>query len=258
MSRLCALRIVAGLAGFAIVMTLPAPSLALMLVSRGQEVSIGQQVQDEIIGEYGGLSIDRNQAARVQRIGATIAAVSPRRDVTFSYQLLNSTIINAFSAPGGPVLITQKLAGLMTTDDELAFVLGHETGHITAQHARNLMNRSLITQGLGAILLGGASAIVQTGTNLAYTLYDRGYSRNMEYQADDYGVKFMRQAGYNPEAAIKALAKLGMDTTTGVNKYMATHPDVPRRIDRVGKLAGISVARQQELIKQARTEMAPK
>lgn len=258
MSRLCALRIVAGFAGFAFVIALPAPSHALMLVSRSQEVSIGQQVQDEIISEYGGLSIDLKQTARVQSIGATIATLSPRKDVTFSYQVLNSTIINAFSAPGGPVLITQKLARMMTTDDELAFVLGHETGHITAQHARNLMNRSLIAQGLGAIFLGGASALAQTGTNLAYTLYDRGYGRNMEYQADDYGVKLMRQAGYNAEGAVKALAKLGMDTTRGVNKYLATHPDVPRRIDRIGKLAGISVARQQELIKEAQAELAAK
>lgn len=156
------------------------------------------------------------------------------------------------------MLITGKLAGMLTTDDELAFVLAHETGHITAQHARNLINRSMITQGLATVLLGGGGAAIQTGTNLAYTLYDRGFSRNMEYQADDYGVKLMRQASYNPESAVKALAKLGMDKSSGLNKYLATHPDIPRRIDRVGKLAGISITRQQELIKEAQTEIAAK
>lgn len=82
-----------------------------MLVSRGQEISIGQQVQEEIIAEYGGLSIDRKQTERVQRIGTSIAAVSPRKDVTFSYQLLNSIFINAFSAPGGPCLSRENWPG---------------------------------------------------------------------------------------------------------------------------------------------------
>ncbi len=231
------------------------PCDALMLISRNTEVSVGKQVQEEIIDDYGGLSRDAAMNDRVARIGARVAAVSPRKDVTFTYQVVNSTVINAFSAPGGPVIVTHKLASMMTTDDELAFVLGHETGHITAQHARNLMNRSLIAQGLSIALLGGASAAVQTGLNVAYTLNDRGYSRNQEYQADDYGVKLMRQAGYNPEGAVKALAKLGMDTSKGLNKYLATHPDVPRRIDRVGKIAGISTARQQELIKEAQKEL---
>lgn len=237
---------------------LPTHSAALMLVSRKQEISIGKQVQEEIIDEYGGLSINSTQTERVQRVGASIAAVSPRKDITYTYQLLNSSIINAFSAPGGPVLVTQKLAGMMTTDDELAFVLGHETGHIAAQHARGMINRSLIAQGLATVLFGGASSAVQSGVDLTYTLYDRGYSRNLEYQADDYGIKLMHQAGYNPEGAVKALAKLGMDMSRGLNKYLATHPDIPRRIDRVGQIAGISLTRQQELIKEATAEMAGK
>jgi predicted Zn-dependent protease len=240
-----------------VAIALAAPANALMLISRNTEVSMGKQVQEEIIDEYGGLSIDAKLKERVARIGAAIGAVSPRRDVTFSYQVVNSQVINAFSAPGGPVIITQKLAGMMTTDDEMAFVLGHETGHITAQHARNLMNRSVIAQDVATVLFGGASDAVQTGLNLAYTLYDKGYSRNQEYQADDYGVKLMRQAGYNPEGAVKALAKLGMDKSTGLNKYLATHPDMPRRIDRLGKIVGISVTRQHELIKEAQAEMAP-
>lgn len=227
---------------------------ALMLISRNTEVSIGKQVAEEIIDEYGGLSRDTETNERVARIGAQIAAVSPRKDVSFTYQVVNSTVVNAFAAPGGPVIITHKLASMMTTDDELAFVLAHETGHITAQHARQVMNRSLIAQGLSLVLFRGTSSAVRTSLDIAYTLNDRGYSRNQEYQADDYGVKLMQLAGYNPEGAIKALAKLGMDTNKGINKYLATHPDVPRRIDRIGKIAGIPVSRQQELIKQAQGE----
>jgi beta-barrel assembly-enhancing protease len=253
MVRLEALAI-AALMAVSLAAALAEPCDALMLISRKTEVSMGKQVAEEIIDDYGGLCADSATNERVARIGAQIAAVSPRKDVTFSYQVVNSTVINAFSAPGGPVIVTRKLARMMTTDDELAFVLGHETGHITAQHARNLMNRSLITQGVATVLFGGAGAIAQTGLNAAYTLYDRGYSRNQEYQADDYGVKLMQQAGYSPEGAVKALAKLGMDTSKGLNKYLATHPDIPRRIDRIGKIAGIPVDRQQALIKEVQGE----
>jgi len=230
---------------------LAGPCDGLMLISRSTEVDVGKQVAEEIIDEYGGLSKDAATNERVARVGARIAAVSPRKDVTFTYQVVNSTVMNAFAAPGGPVIITHKLASMMTTDDELAFVLAHETGHITAQHARQMMNRSLIAQGLGLILFRGASSAVRTGLDVAYALNDRGYSRNQEYQADDYGIKLMQKAGYNVEGAITALAKLDMDTSRGLNKYLATHPDTPRRIDRIGKIAGIPTARQQELIKDA-------
>lgn len=246
--------LIAALLAVSLAGALSEPCDALMLISRNTEVSVGKQIVEEIIDEYGGLSKDVSINERVARVGAQIAAVSPRKDMTFTYQVVNSTVMNAFSAPGGPVIITHRLASMMTTDDELAFVLAHETGHITAQHARQMMNRALIAQGLGLILLRGASSAVRTGLDVAYTLNDRGYSRNQEYQADDYGIKLMQQAGYNPEGAIKALAKLGMDSSKGLNKYLATHPDVPRRIDRIGKIARISVARQQELMKQAQAE----
>lgn len=233
---------------------LGADSQALMLVSRKTEISVGKQVQDDAIVYYGGLSIDKKLNERVARVGSSIAAVSPRKDVTYTYQVLNSYVINAFSAPGGPVLITRKLAQMMTTDDELAFVLAHETGHTVAQHVRHMMNRNMIAQGLASVLFSGASTGVQAGVNAAYTFYDRGFSRNQEYEADAWGVKLMVQAGYNPEGAIEALAKLGMDRSHGLNKYLATHPDIPKRIDRIGRIVGISPARQQELISAAQAE----
>lgn len=240
---------------FAAVGALEVPSEALMLVSRKTEISIGKQVQDDAIVYYGGLSVDKRLNERIARVGATIAAVAPRKDVTYTYKVLNSYILNAFSAPGGPVLITRKLAQILTTDDELAFVLAHETGHTVAQHVRNAMNRNMIAQGLAFVLFSGAGTAVQAGVDAGYTLYDRGFSRNQEYEADAWGVKLMMQAGYNPEAAITALAKLGMDRSHGLNRYLATHPDIPRRIDRIGKIAGISPARQQELINAAQTEL---
>ena len=134
-------------------------------------------------------------------------------------------------------MITKKLVQLLNTDAQLAFVLAHETGHIAAQHGRKAINQAMISQGLASILFGKAGKTVQTGVNVTYTLYNRGYTRDQEYQADTYGVNLMSKAGYNPEGGVEALAKLGLRTSKGINKYFATHPDTPDRIDRAGGLA---------------------
>jgi predicted Zn-dependent protease len=224
---------------------------AVMLISKDDEVKIGKQVEQESIKQYGGLSTDQALIQRVARVGKTVAVRSPRQDVTYTYKVLNSNIINAFAAPGGPILITKKLVKMLPTDDELAFVLAHETGHVTAQHGRKAINQALMAQGAFSLLLGKSSQAAKVGVNIMYTLYDRGYSREQEYQADSYGAEFMKAAGYNPEGAIKALAKLGMDRQKGVNKYLATHPDIPDRITRIGQMTGISQQRQQELTREA-------
>lgn len=233
---------------------LPRPADAIMLVSRAQAAQIGKQVEADIIRQYGGLSTDQQVVNRVERIGRQVAAVSPRQDVTYTFKVLNSDVINAFAAPGGPILITKHLA-TMLTDPELAFVLGHEVGHVTAQHGREAINQQLLAQGIFSLLFGGSGQVTQVGINVLYTLYNRGYSRSQEYQADSYGLQFMEEAGYGSEGAIKALAKLGMQRTSGINKYFSTHPDVPDRINRIAQMANISPEREQQLIRQAQSEV---
>lgn len=224
---------------------------AVMLVSKSQEVSIGKQVEESVIKEYGGLSTDKALVERVERVGKKVAEQSPRQDVTYTYKVLNSDVINAFAAPGGPVMITKALARILSADDELAFVLGHETGHIAAQHGRQAINRALLAQGVASLLFRNASETARIGVNVVYTLYERGYSRSQEYEADSYGVQLMRGAGFNCEAAVTALAKLGMKRATGIDKYLSTHPDIPDRVDRVAQMCNISPERQQELVSRA-------
>ena len=247
--------ILAALAAVLIItMSAAVPADAIMLVSRSQEVEIGKEVEKQAIKEYGGLSNDKALSERVRRVGEKVAAVSTRQDVTYTYKVLNSDVINAFACPGGPVLITKKLAQMLDTDEQLAFVLAHETGHVAAQHGRKAINRSMIAGGLASILLGDASDAQKIGVNVMYTLYERGYSRDQEYQADALGVQFMSKAQFNSEGAIMALAKLGLKTTKGVNKYFATHPDTPDRIDRVAQLGGVSDERKQELITRVQSD----
>jgi len=223
---------------------------AVMLVSRADEVKIGKRVEQETIKEYGGVSTDAVLNERVERVGKLVAAVSPRKDVTYTYKVVNSDVVNAFAAPGGPVVITKKLAQMLSADDELAFVLAHETGHIAAQHGRKAINRAILASGVAYLLFRKSGESVQTGVNVMYTLYDRGYSRDQEYEADSYGVTLARAAGFNNEGAISALAKLGLKRAKGVDKYFATHPDTPDRINRVAQLAGIAKERVEQIVQE--------
>ncbi len=228
------------------------PANAIMLVSRQDAARIGKQVEADIIRQYGGLSNDPQVVNRVQRVGQQVAARSPRQDVQYTFKVLNSNVINAFAAPGGPVLITKALAQSLT-DQELAFVLAHEVGHITAQHGREAINQALLAQGVFSLLFGGSGDVTRIGINILYTLYNRGYSRSQEYQADSYGLELMQAAGYSGEGAIGALAKLGMQRTAGINRYFSTHPDVPDRINRISQMANIPPARAQEIVRQAQS-----
>lgn len=237
----------------AILITSSLPADAIMLVSRADEVRIGRQVEAQIIQQSGGLSYDPQLTARVQTIGNQVASLSSRRDIRYTFRTLNSRVVNAYAAPGGPVLVTEALARNLT-DDELAFVLAHEVGHIEAQHGREAINQALISQGLFGLLFGGSSEALQIGLSIMYTLYNRGYSRSQEYQADSYGLQFMTRAGYQSEGAVTALAKLGEGQLRGLNRYFSTHPAVPDRINRVAAMAGISEAEKQALIRQARQQ----
>lgn len=237
-----------------VIACLALPAYAVMLVSRSQEVAIGKQVEESMIKEYGGLSKDQTLNERIARVGKQVSSFSPRNDVTYTFKVVNSDEVNAFAAPGGPIVITKRLAGMLKTDGELAFVLAHETGHIAAQHGRKAINQALIAQNVAALLLRNSGDAARIGANVMYTLYTRGYSRDNEYEADNYGYQLMTKAGYNAEDGIKALAKLGMKRATGVNKYLSTHPDIPDRIDRIAKMGNISEDRKKTLIEQAQAE----
>lgn len=238
----------------AVCIGLSVPADAIMLVTRSQEVAIGKQVEESMIKEYGGLSNDKALTERVARVGKAVSTMSPRKDITYTFKVVNSDEVNAFAAPGGPVVITKKLANMLKTDGELAFVLAHETGHIAAQHGRKAINQALIAQNVAALLLRNSGDAARMGANVMYTLYTRGYSRDQEYEADTYGYQLMTKAGYNADDGVKALAKLGMRRATGVNKYLATHPDIPDRIDRIAKMGSIPDDRKKVLIEQAQAD----
>jgi len=223
--------------------TLTAPQVTapahagLFSMSERDEVEAGQEVAAQAEREYGGvLSYNDPVSVRVRAIGQQFAAKSERRNIPYTYKVLNNDkVLNAFAAPGGPIYVTRKLVQTTANDAELAYVLGHETAHIDRKHIVKAVERQqkagLLVGVLGSILGGGKSGnVVGAIGNVAFTVWTRGYGREQETESDIVGTRWMSQLGYDPNAAISMLGKLEGGGGGGVlDKYLSTHPNPKNR-----------------------------
>jgi predicted Zn-dependent protease len=191
-------------------------------------------------GEYLG-----PQADYVQGVGERMAqAAGMRRRCVFT--VLNSEVVNAFTAPPGCyVYVTRGLLSIMNSEAELAGVLGHELGHVSAQHARRQEQAEQIT-GLAAALVGAATKSGAAGkiAGRIGKLGTLGYSRSQEYEADQLALGYMPLAGYAPEGLTRVLGDLqredaftartsGRSDAGGTPVWARTHPLTTDRIQRV-------------------------
>ena len=202
-----------------------------------QEIAAGRQMAQQAIQQYGQpLPPSDPRQQRVSRIGAMLARNATRRNIPFSYTVLqNDTVLNAFAGPGGPVFVTTKLMATAQNDAELAYVLGHETGHVELRHVVKAAQKSQ-TIGIGAAILGGLLSgrggrggdLVGGLVNTGAVLWQKGFSRKEESQADDYGTRAMARLGFDPRAAVSMLGRLG-NGPEGLQKLLSDHPTSPAR-----------------------------
>ncbi len=231
---------------------LPAQSSARFLDPR--EVAEAQRQHAELLAEFGGAETGP-RAAYVESVGRRVAAYSgiANPGQAFRFTTLNAAVENAFAVPGGYVYITRQLMTLMDDESQLAFALGHETGHIAGNHsqARQSAARRNSIGGifgvlLGSILGGGiGNAISQMSTQRAQ-LATLSFSRDQEYQADTLGTRYMVAAGYDPAGGPDILAALTRAsalqtrvqgrTNRQTPEWASTHPLSENRMQRA--LAG--------------------
>jgi len=173
------------------------------------------QQHPQILQEFGGTANPRVEAY-VTAVGRKVAAqtgIAGGGQGAYTITTLNSPVMNAFAVPGGYVYVTRQLVGLMDDEAELASVLGHEVGHIAADHSAERQNRGALT-GLLAGLAGivtGSSQVAQLANTVGTGLFLQ-YSRSQEYEADDLGIRYIAGAGYDPAAAASLLDSLGEAT----------------------------------------------
>jgi len=207
----------------------------LMLVSEGQEIALGEQTDKEVRSEYG-LYEDADFAAYLPRTGAVLVPYTHRPKLPYHFAVLDSPVINAFAAPGGYIYVTRGLLALMNSEAELAAVLGHELGHVTARHAARSMSRQILVQA-GLVIGSLASetfAKVAGVAGLGAQLLFLKYSRDDERQADTLGVSYARAAGYDPGEMVRffqALQELGdLSGKNTLPGFLSTHPLTKERI----------------------------
>lgn len=222
------------------------------LMTPAEEVRIGQEQSVEIVQTFGGPYPDPALANYVNRVGQALARHAERQDLTFSFTVLDSPIVNAIALPGGYIYVTRGLLALGVNEAELASVLGHEIGHITARHHAQAETRQQLA-GLGITLLGAfAGAPIAQGTQLLAGVYLARYSRDQEYEADLLGIRYMTRAGYDSAAMASLLAKLngwsalqakilGRPSADRLD-YLATHPNTLDRVREAQSASGVAPA----------------
>lgn len=211
------------------------------LMSPQQENRVGAQEHESIIQQYG-LYKDPKLQAYVDQIGARISQRTERPDVQYKFFILDSPIVNAFALPGGYVYVSRGLIALANNEAELAGVLAHEVGHITARHSAERYSHGVATS-IGATVLAAVldSQAASQAIGLGGNLYMSGYSRGQENEADTLGLRYMTQGGYDPNALSSFLNSLNNDTQLAAQiegrqvqqaSYLSTHPPTPERVQK--------------------------
>ena len=207
-----------------------------------EEASIGRSVAIEIIGKYGGIVRDEDIMRRVNLIGRAVARFSSRPDADWKFAVLDSSSINAFSAPDGYVFITRGLYDLADTDDALAGILGHEIAHITKRHALTIIERGEFVSGVSGIASRQSGNVQQLQAQLQQfdlgvdkilnTLFEKGFDPQTEFEADKEGRSLAGTTGYAPSGLRGVLVVL--EKRHGAQQQVfSTHPPLKERIKRL-------------------------
>lgn len=211
----------------------------LNLMSEGQEVQLGMQSDQAIVGEYG-LMQDAELARYVEGIGERMVPVSHRPDLDFHFRLLDDPVVNAFALPGGYVYITRGILAYLNSEAALAGVIGHEIGHVTARHgAQRYTQQALLGIGLGVgSILSDTFAQFAGVAGTAGQLLLLKYGRDDERQSDDLGVQYATAIGYDTHDMAEFFRTLDrLSPADGrIPAWMSTHPDPGERWNTVHEL----------------------
>lgn len=216
---------------------------SMILISPAQESEMGAAAFADVRTKEK-ISHDPEANARVQRVGARIAEAVGDQLPSAKWEFVvfdAPKTINAFALPGGKVGVYTGLLALAKSDDELAIVMGHEIGHVTARHGAKRMTQGMIAAGLGlALELGTQGKKSHDAALVGYGLAAGGtmlmFSRDDESDADYIGIRYAAKAGYNPMAAITFWQKMDKESKGGkLPEFLSTHPANETRI---GQLQG--------------------
>jgi predicted Zn-dependent protease len=214
----------------------------MTLLSEAEEVAIGQQQDVEIRREMG-VYDDPELQRYVSDIGQQLARVSHRPNLPWSFTVVDNPAINAFALPGGYIYLTRGILAYLDDEAELAGVLGHEIGHVTARHAAQAYTRQAqasIGLTILSIFVPSTAPFTDLGAAGLSVLFLR-HGREAELEADRLGVEYGSGAGFDPAGVprfLATLARVNRLTERGVPNWLSTHPDPGSRVVKAEPVAG--------------------
>jgi predicted Zn-dependent protease len=209
----------------------------LMLVSESQEIQMGQQADSGVIQSIG-LYPDPALQSYVTELGRKLAATSERPNLPWTFRVVDDPAVNAFAIPGGFVYVTRGLLTHVTNEAQLATVMGHEIGHVTARHTAHEVSREQVAN-LGLAVGSIASSRIAQYAGLASqalgVLFLK-FSRENENQADELGVRYSSRANYDSrqmDSVMAMLDKIEVQSGGRLPEWLATHPNPGNRIEHI-------------------------
>ncbi len=208
------------------------------LYSESQEIQMGKDANQEVVTSIG-LYEDSSWQTYIQSLGMSMASRTSRPELPWSFHVVDDPTVNAFALPGGYIYVTRGILPYMNNEAELASVVGHEIGHVTARHSVTQMTKQQIIQ-IGVT----ASTIVEPKLEKYGQLINSGlglmflkFSRDDEKQADDLGLRYMYGDGYDPNQMVhvfEVLDRISAGSGGGrIPEWMSTHPDPGNRAQRI-------------------------
>jgi predicted Zn-dependent protease len=230
------------------------------VMTEEQEITEGAKGHQEVLKEYG-IYPDAKVQAYVNGLGQRLAQQSHRANLTWHFTVLDSPEINAFALPGGYVYVTRGIMAYMDSEADLAGVIGHEIGHVTARHGAQRATQQqtaglgvLAASILGAVLeakgLRGAQQIASDASQSAAAGYIASYGRDQELQADGLGAEYLARSHYNPANMVDVIkvlndqeryaadrAKAQGKAVSNAPNWLASHPSNDRRLQDIQQIA---------------------
>ena len=225
-------------------------------MSRSQEISLGAEAAPQFTTEYGGKVENAALQQYVTNIGLKMAkeTESQNPSLPWEFTLLNTDVVNAFALPGGKVFFTRGLAAKLTSEAQMAGVIGHEIGHVTAQHAAQRIASSTafatgLAVGAAVVSNSGNQRIQQYGAlgipavSVGSQLVQLKFGRSEELEADRLGMRYMTNVGYDPRGQLEVMQVLQkLAAGSGTPEILSTHPDPAARIEQVQQLLNTQYA----------------
>lgn len=213
----------------------------LQLISEQEEIAMGRQNyvpgQQQSGGPY---VVDPGLTAYVREVGQKLSRVSDRNQLPYEFVVLNESVPNAWAMPGGKIALNRGLLTELRSEAELAAVIGHEIVHAAGRHAARGVENNMLLQAGAAVISAAAAdrqygSVVDTVAGIGAGLLGVKYGRDLELEADHYGMIYMQRAGYDPRAAV-ALQETFVRLANGkepnwLEGLFASHPPSQERVD---------------------------